>query len=82
MSVDPMLFIGPVKTAVKERVTDQSTFCTSHIRENIGKKVKKPRGQEAIVAQVGKIRTPSFKLWTRKNAKLSKVNLYRPDGRR
>jgi hypothetical protein len=43
MNVDPTLFIGVVKTTVKERVMDQSTLCASHIsRENIGIKVKRP----------------------------------------
>jgi hypothetical protein len=45
MNMDPTLFIGVVKIAVKERVTDQSAFCASHInRGNIGKKVKRPGG--------------------------------------
>jgi hypothetical protein len=45
MSAGPALFIGVVKTTIKERVIDQSSFCASHIsQENIGKKVKRPRG--------------------------------------
>jgi hypothetical protein len=50
-----VLFIGVVKTTVKERVTDQSAFCASHIsRENIGKKVKRqhrPRSNSGLGRQ-------------------------------
>jgi hypothetical protein len=39
MRVDPVLFIGVMKIVVKEKVTDQSAFCASHInQENIDKK--------------------------------------------
>jgi hypothetical protein len=42
---DPALFIGAVKIAVKERVTDQYAFCANQIsQENISKKVKRPCG--------------------------------------
>jgi hypothetical protein len=45
MNADPALFIGAMKTSVKERVMDQSAFCVSHInQENISKKLKRPCG--------------------------------------
>jgi hypothetical protein len=48
MNADPMLFIGVVKTIVKERVTDQSPFCASHISQaNIDKKVERPCGPKS-----------------------------------
>jgi hypothetical protein len=44
MNPDPALFIGTVKTIVKEKVTDQSALCASHIgRRNIGKKSEKAK---------------------------------------
>jgi hypothetical protein len=47
MNTDPALFIGTVKIVVKG-VTDQSAFYANHIsRENIGKKVKRPRGPKS-----------------------------------
>jgi hypothetical protein len=50
-----MLFIGAVTIVVKERVTVQSTFCDSHIRQRYtGKMQKGYTGQEPMVAQVDK----------------------------
>jgi hypothetical protein len=44
MNLDPALFIGTVKTIVKEKVTDQSALCASHIgQRNIGKKSEKAK---------------------------------------
>jgi hypothetical protein len=61
MSANPALFIGAVKTAVKQRIMDQSIFRGSHISwKNAGTKCKGHAGQEAIVAQLDEIKTRSF----------------------
>jgi hypothetical protein len=50
MSLDPTLFIGAVKTSLRETVTVQSAFPASHIsRETPVKKVKRPHGPRSNI---------------------------------